>query len=142
MGWTDCIYAKINCCNMIGPLPDWLSPLCKRLLCDGYFSRHPDQVIVNEYLPGQGISAHIDCIPCFGKTIASLSLGSHCVLELSNEESKHPILLERCSLLILSKDARYYWKHSIPARKTDRHLGVTYPRERRISLTFRSVLLD
>lgn len=34
-----------------------------------------DQVIVNEYLPGQGISAHIDCVPCFDEHIWVISLG-------------------------------------------------------------------
>ena len=36
----------------------------------------PDQLIVNEYQPGQGISAHIDCEPCFKNTIVTVSLGS------------------------------------------------------------------
>jgi alkylated DNA repair dioxygenase AlkB len=50
----------------LGPLPDWLEALCGRLVEGGYFARRPDQVIANEYLPGQGISAHVDCEPCFG----------------------------------------------------------------------------
>lgn len=41
----------------LGPLPDWLSSVSKKLHDDGIA---PDQAIVNEYLPGQGLSAHID----------------------------------------------------------------------------------
>ena len=37
---------------------------------------------VNEYLPGQGIAQHVDCVPCFGGTVASLSLLSPCTMRL------------------------------------------------------------
>jgi alkylated DNA repair dioxygenase AlkB len=67
----------------LGPLPDWLSVLSKKLHDNSIFLSMPDQVIVNEYLPGQGISAHSDCVPCFADTIASLSLGSPCVMEFT-----------------------------------------------------------
>lgn len=60
--------------DYLGSLPDLLQHLAERLTSEGHFQAVPDQVIVNEYLPGQGISAHIDCQPCFGETIASLSL--------------------------------------------------------------------
>jgi alkylated DNA repair dioxygenase AlkB len=45
--------------------------------------------------------------------------------------------LESRSLLILTCDARYKWKHGIALRKSDN--GVK--RQRRISLTFRKVIL-
>ena len=60
----------------IGAIPDWLAGLCERLNAEGIFSSTSDQVIINEYQPGQGISAHVDCVPCFADTIASLSLGA------------------------------------------------------------------
>lgn len=125
----------------IGPIPDWLDGLCQRLATDGIFSRVPDQVIINEYQPGQGISSHIDCVPCFGNTIASLSLGSACVMDFvhSATSEKQSHLLEPCSLLALSADARYQWQHAIPARQNDKWQGESFPRTRRISLTFRTV---
>lgn len=49
----------------IGALPEWLQTYAVGLQQIGYFAETPDQVIVNEYQPGQGISAHIDCVPCF-----------------------------------------------------------------------------
>lgn len=58
----------------IGPLPKWLNPLCAKLMHDNIFTKFPDQVIVNEYIPGQGISPHIDSINSFNHTICSLSL--------------------------------------------------------------------
>ena len=51
--------------DYLEPLPQWASDLARRLVDHGWFGRTPDQLIVNEYLPGQGISAHVDCVPCF-----------------------------------------------------------------------------
>ncbi|MGL5784827.1 MAG: alpha-ketoglutarate-dependent dioxygenase AlkB [Alphaproteobacteria bacterium] len=66
---------RLDSSQYLGSMPNWLNLWCKKLWEKGLFHTPPDQVIVNEYLPGQGISPHIDCIPCFGNTIASLSLG-------------------------------------------------------------------
>src|SRR5262249_12082482 len=121
----------------LGGLPNFTVPLTSRLVEDGHFSKVPDQIIVNEYLPGQGIAHHVDCVPCFGETIASLSLGSACEMEFRHiitGETKF-INLEPLSLLILTGQARYKWLHAIRARTSDR--GVM--RQRRVSLTFRTV---
>lgn len=125
----------------IGALPDWLQSYAVRLQQAGLFSEMPDQVIINEYEPGQGISAHIDCVPCFADTIASLSLGSPCVMDFTHSKAgeKSSLLLEPRSLIVLTDDARYVWQHAIAGRKTDRHQGQIIQRARRISLTFRKV---
>jgi len=127
----------------LGQMPAWISELCRKLTADKIFLVIPDQVIVNEYLPGQGISAHIDCVPCFGDTVASLSLGSSCTMEFSHSGTgdKKELLLERGSLVVLSGPARYEWQHAIPARKSDVVDGVKIERKRRVSLTFRKVIL-
>ena len=99
---------------------------------------------MNEFLPGQGISAHIDCVPCFANTVASLSLGSRCIMDFSNPktgEKKSIVLIER-SLIVLSGPARYEWQHAIPARKSDIINGAKIERGRRVSLTFRNIILD
>ncbi|HCM83634.1 MAG TPA: alpha-ketoglutarate-dependent dioxygenase AlkB [Rhodospirillaceae bacterium] len=128
--------------SYLGPLPDWLASFARRLYADGIFPNFPDQVIVNEYEPGQGISAHIDCTPCFGDTIASLSLGSSCVMQLTHPASsqREDISLYPRSLIILSGNARYQWTHAIPARKSDTINGIKHPRTRRVSLTFRMMV--
>lgn len=127
----------------LGPMPAWVSDLCRKLAEDGVFPVMPDQVIVNEYLPGQGISAHIDCVPCFGDPVASLSLGSPCIMEFSSLETgeKQAVFLEPQSLVVLSGPARYAWQHAIPGRKSDIIGGIKRMRERRVSLTFRKVIL-
>lgn len=128
----------------LGPLPGWAEELGARILREELCERAPDQVIVNEYLPGQGISRHVDCVPCFGPTVLSLSLGSACVMALSAPDTDEPVLLPlpARSLLVLSGEARTRWAHAIPGRKSDVIAGVRRPRNRRVSLTFRTVRLS
>lgn len=128
----------------LGPLPDWLVPLSHRLHDEGLMPNVPDQVIINEYHPGQGISPHVDCESCFTDTIASLSLGSHCVMRYTHTDTEElqELLFEPRSLIVLSGEARYDWQHSIPARKADLQSGEEKrQRHRRLSLTFRNVIL-
>ncbi|MDR7146417.1 alpha-ketoglutarate-dependent dioxygenase AlkB [Rhizobium sp. BE258] len=126
----------------LGPLPDWLSGVCRRLAGEGYFERLPDQVIANEYLPGQGISAHVDCVPCFADRIASLSLLSACEMVFRHAAGgeRCSLMLEPGSLLVMEGAARYDWTHEIPARAADSVDGTKRPRGRRLSLTFRNVI--
>lgn len=124
----------------LGALPPYLAQISKRLFEQNLFPKTPNQCIVNEYLPGQGISDHIDCVPCFKETIASLSLGSGTLMQFKHQDLKEEIYLKPRSLLLLSKDARYKWSHGIPARKSDNVNGIKLPRDRRVSLTFRTVI--
>lgn len=73
--------------DYLGPLPDWLAGIAEKLHRDGHFSAVPKQVIVNEYLPGQGIAAHIDCVLCFGEEIASISLLSGCTMQFAERNT-------------------------------------------------------
>jgi alkylated DNA repair dioxygenase AlkB len=127
----------------LGALPEWLQPLATRLHHEGLFATAPDQVIVNEYQPGQGIAAHVDCVSCFGDTIASLSLGSDYLMDFTHSQTaqKASLFLFSRSLLLLQGDARYCWQHSIAKRKSDVVDGVKIQRGRRVSLTFRTVTL-
>lgn len=126
----------------LGPLPEWAAALADRLRADGHVAPPLNQVIVNEYQPGQGIAPHIDCVPCFGDPVISASLGSSCVLTMSHPSSgdRVDVLLEPGSLLVMSGPARYTWRHGIAPRKTDRWQGQSLTRSRRVSLTFRTVL--
>ena len=79
-GWTyDYRARRVRPSDYLGGLPRWLGPELDRLVAEP-FDERPTQVIVNEYEPGQGISPHVDCQPCFGDVIASLSLGGLCLM--------------------------------------------------------------
>jgi alkylated DNA repair dioxygenase AlkB len=135
---------KVDSSMYLGPLPEWAQTLAARLVSDQHMPIAPDQLIVNEYEPGQGITPHVDCVPCFGPVVCSITLGSQCVMELSavKEDRTETLLLERGSLVVLSGDSRYHWRHAIPGRKTDRVGDQMLRRGRRVSLTFRTVLIE
>lgn len=133
---------SVDASQFLGPLPAWSMHLLAQLQNAGHIEQMPDQLIINEYEPGQGISAHIDCRPCFGEIILSLTLNSPCVMEFTRAQEKVPLLLEPGSLLIMQGEARHAWKHGIPARKKDIYEGKSIERQRRISLTFRNIVLQ
>ena len=135
---------KVTLNMRIGHLPEWLQALGRRLYEDGHMPAEPDQVIVNEYEPGQGISSHIDCEPCFANMIVSLSLGSGCVMDFTSKldkAKKIPVWLAPRSIIVLKDEARNEWLHGIAPRKSDQWAGQKYERQRRVSLTFRKVIL-
>lgn len=126
----------------LGELPDWLTIFAERLVDGGYCKNLPDQVIANEYMPGQGISAHVDCVPCFDDTIISVSLLSACEMVFRKHDDTQvlSVLLRPRSGIVLKAASRYDWTHEIPARKSDLVDGMKLARGRRISLTFRKVI--
>lgn len=120
-----------------------------------------NQIIVNEYLSGQGISPHTDDVRIFGDTIVTLSLGQPVYMEFSHhpkkdekkdnkkDEKKHAkVWLPRRSLAVLLGDARYKYQHSISANKTlispqgEKMVKSAVKGEawRRVSITFRKRL--
>ena len=124
--------------NRAAPIPAFMNCLLDKLVPADLFGRKPTQVIVNEYLPGQGIGPHIDH-PSFGPTVASLSLGSPAVMELTLDDDVLGIKLDPRSIVVLKHEARYKWRHEIPMRRIDEINGKQFTRSRRVSLTFRTV---
>ena len=96
----------------VSALPPWGNDLARRMLSEQITDRPFNQMLINEYLPGQGIALHRDYLP-FDRTVVSLSL------------------------LVLTDKARYEWQHGIARRKNDRWRGMLLPRVRRLSVTFR-----
>jgi alkylated DNA repair dioxygenase AlkB len=128
----------------LGPLPEWALEIIRLAQARGLTDEEPDQVIVNDYEPGQGIASHIDCKPCFTGTILSLSLGSACVMNFKHKTTRQvvPVLLEPRSMVVMQGEARYDWTHGLVARKTDLYGGRRIVRGRRVSLTIRKVILQ
>jgi alkylated DNA repair protein alkB family protein 8 len=101
-----------------------------------------DQLIINEYLPGQGISAHIDDTNKFGSIIACITLNSGVQIDfLKSGNQPQKIYVGANSLYIMSGDARYLWKHSIASRQSDIIDDERHYRKKRISLTFRTTFI-
>jgi alkylated DNA repair dioxygenase AlkB len=119
-------------------IPEWGRALAERMHREGLSERPFDQILVNEYEPGQGIAMHRDYLP-FDRTVVSLSLLSACVMDFRHavDGRRASLLLQPRSLLVLNDEARYEWEHGIARRKNDRWKGEPIPRHRRLSITFR-----
>lgn len=122
----------------------------------------PNHILVNEYLPGQGIMPHLDG-SLFHPTITTISVGSHIVLKFlepsvddNNSMATHAfsLLLEPRSLLILQDELFSHYLHTIEEVTEDllddsiANLtlcsdgyvrGSTISRDTRVSLTIRHV---
>lgn len=119
--------------------PENLQQIAIRLADEGHFHRVPDQIIVNEYLSGQGIAEHIDH-SSFGPVVATVSLlESWNMTFCSPQKEKMDVNLERCSLALMIGESRNVWTHEIKKRQTDVVGGLKVPRQRRLSITFRTV---
>ena len=97
-----------------------------------------NQVIVNEYLPGQGISAHVDVL-AYGSTIQCFTLGSGATMRFTHVETgeKKDLYVAPRSLYTMSGEARYRWKHEMIGRKSDIVGDKRVLRGRRVSVTLR-----
>ena len=128
----------------IGVLPKWMSQVIRKIQDIDNKIDPIRQVIINNYEVGQGISPHIDCEPCFGNYIIALSLLSDIVMQFRHQDNGDviDIKLPRRSLVIIKDDARYKFTHGIAPRKKDSFNGSVNNRSRRISMTFRSVILN
>ena len=126
-----------------GPIPEWGLTLADRIHAERLTERRFDHMLINEYLPGQGIAMHCDYQP-FDRTVVSLTLLSACVMDFRRlaDGRQQALLLEPRSLLVLSDEARYQWQHRIARRKSDLWQGLRLPRARRVSVTFRSRKAD
>ena len=134
----------------IGPLPDWLTQLARRVrvaasqeakcLLDA--QRPFEQAIINEYEQGQGIAPHVDR-DCFGPVVATVSLGSAINMDFrcATTGAGYVQRLEPRSLLLLFGNARSMWRHGIAKRRTDIWDSQKITRDRRVSVTFRTVTL-
>ena len=128
----------------LGSLPDWVAEVAARLYAETHlFDRIPDQAIVNEYQPGQGIALHADR-NCFGATVATVSLCDDWEMKLrpvggtSREDRR--VLLMRGSVLILTGESRAAWMHGIDKRRREKGFLGHRERHRRLSLTFRTLV--
>ena len=125
--------------SWVRDFPEWLLTLAGKAAQDSGFDRFPENCVINEYIPPQGIGPHRDYSD-FGPTVACLSLGSDIVMEFANLERslKYPILVRARSFWVISGPARFEWTHGIAPRLHDLIAGERRRRARRVSITFRT----
>ncbi|XP_004859024.1 alpha-ketoglutarate-dependent dioxygenase alkB homolog 6 isoform X5 [Heterocephalus glaber] len=116
-------------------LPPWLQRCVDKVSDLSLFGGLPaNHVLVNQYLPGEGIMPHEDG-PLYYPTVSTISLGSHTMLDLykprqpedddATEQPRPPprpitsLLLEPCSLLVLRGTAYTHLLHGIAANHLD-----------------------
>ncbi|KAG8628614.1 hypothetical protein KVT40_004487 [Elsinoe batatas] len=119
-------------------MPDELRFVVDRMVNQGLYQDdcRPDYCIVNEYLPGQGISAHVENFR-FGEPVCSLTLVGQDTIRFHELETAHDgsvrsgkassaprtgrredVVTGKRSLLILRGDARSTWQRR-PGPKGD-----------------------
>ena len=114
--------------DYLGILPEWLERLSFRLR--PFQQCLIDQIIGNDYQPGQKIGRHIDHMRYFGDKIISLSLLGDGVLVFRNAGEVVEVPVKSRDLLVMSGEARYKWSHELKPVKS-----------RRVSVTFRQVIV-
>lgn len=148
-------------------IPEWLQKYIDKINALYVFKETnlPNHVLINEYLPGQGIMSHVDG-PLFYPVISTINCGSHAFLRfhpnikddsekyLKTECETFTLLLEPRSLLVLQHELYTDYMHGIDGTKADvvddtvknlelcekkYDLGQQLPRTTRISLTIRNV---
>ncbi|KAI8081688.1 uncharacterized protein BX664DRAFT_285877 [Halteromyces radiatus] len=126
-----------------GPLPSFIDPVVQRIMSHQLMPESPNHLLVNEYNEGQGIMPHIDAPALFGPAILSLSLLSACLMKFTHATTGHSIdvILPRRSMVVLTGNARYNYKHGISKDLVETALdGTIIQRAQRISFTFRQII--
>jgi alkylated DNA repair dioxygenase AlkB len=122
------------------PMPPLMFQLSQHMVEQKVIQLQPDQVIINEYVPGEGIKPHKDRA-YYENQICGVNLGSGCIMRFirGNNEEVIDVEIPRRSVYVMQDDARKKWKHAIPPRKKDNIDGNVKHRERRVSITYRKV---
>ena len=131
-------YTTNNIHEKAEKMPKIIKKLRKNL--KKYFSNYKqfNQCIINKYLPGQGISKHIDRTE-FGNTICCVTIGSGAVMKFTQFNNTVEVNTTPRSLYVMTNDARYKWRHEMENRKYDIINEEKIERGIRYSITFRIV---
>lgn len=124
--------------------PKWVDPFGERLKSLGIIQKMPEQMIINEYLPGQGITPHTDKVHCFGDYVAAVNLGSGIVMNFTPRNKREEVVevyVRPRSVYVMTGPARFDYLHSIQSREMDVVNGRTIRRKKRVSVTLRTVIL-
>ena len=124
-------------------VPSLFKVFALRLYEQGLTLVVPDHVLINEYLPGQGIAAHVDEMPNPDSQVVTISLLDTYPMEFVRigTDEKFEQWLDRRSVAVMSGPSNKDWTHEIVKRKADVvQGGGRRMRKRRISVTYRTNL--
>ena len=95
-----------------------------------------NQCLINRYLPGQGIGAHIDSLE-YGGIVVCFTFGAGREMEFTRTGyAPYTVYTLPMSMYVMTGESRNKWKHQMRPRKTD---GKNRRRSECFSVTFREV---
>ena len=106
------------------PIPDYLLNLVNpdRIPIQSTYN----QVIINEYKPGQKIAPHVDHTKLFGPIIACITIGQSVNIKFELNELEENFKPREGSLYMMTNDSRYKWKHSLINNRNKTRYSITY----------------
>ena len=135
-------YIKKTIYEKADPMPPIIEQLLDYIPMSEGANAYFNQCIINQYLPGQGITPHIDRTS-YGSTIACFTFGKSGREMHFSRSGRNSIKLYTTpgSLYIMQGDARYMWKHSMKGRLHDMDSFGKQKilRKKCFSVTFRNV---
>jgi len=121
------------------PMPIWVKTIWEKIIKIPEINKIignveiVDNILINIYEKGDSLIPHVDDINFWDDFVLGLSLGSDIIIDFAKIDSNetHPIFIPAKSVYILTKDARYSYKHSIKVQE--------FNNIRRVSITFRTI---
>jgi len=141
---TEHFHCKNTIVNPCDPIPQvFVEELSQAL---GEPATDFNQVVIDEYMPGQALPLHIENISLFNEKIIILSLGSDVFMQfITDSRNIHSIFVPRRSITILTGDARWYWKHGVPSHMSEldsKAWKKIQPLDTRMTITFRKLAIS
>lgn len=118
--------------SLADEMPSYLVHLVARITrLPGLSNFRPNQAIVNRYLTGECIGAHIDHEELFGDTIVSISIGSTATIRFRSPKGEtHDHVIEKRSVYAMTRSARYEYTHEMKKlpKSSQERFSITFRR--------------
>uniref|UniRef100_A0A6C0LTK8 Fe2OG dioxygenase domain-containing protein n=1 Tax=viral metagenome TaxID=1070528 RepID=A0A6C0LTK8_9ZZZZ len=85
-----------------------------------------NQIIINEYTPGQQIAYHIDHVKLFGPIIVCITIGQSIPIKFKYDDNIKEVNIDEGSMYIMTDAARYKWQHSLKNISDNTRYSLTY----------------
>lgn len=113
------------------PIPEIFKTLVSSLKLNNIvksnlIEREFDQLIINEYTPGQEIAYHTDHPVQFDDIIACITIGQSVPIMFRNGNDIRKLDIAAGSMYIMTGDSRYKWKHHLKNNGTTNRYSLTY----------------